>query len=70
MILSALFIQSLLVLFGSAYQDFAGGRYAVVSGVIVLFALLRLFYLYTDSYKKKFNYRLSFIFIDYGISRI
>jgi len=52
MIVLALFIQSLLVLIGAAYQDFAGGRYAVVSGVIVLFALLRLFYLYIDNYKK------------------
>jgi|TARA_B100001971_G_scaffold207241_1_gene227168 hypothetical protein len=52
MILLALFIQSLLVLIGSAYQDFAGGRYAVVSGVIVLFVLLRLFYLYVNNFKK------------------
>ena len=53
MIFLALFIQSILVLIGSAYHDFAGGRYAVVSGVITLFALLRLSYIQKDNYTKK-----------------
>lgn len=54
LIFFSLIIQSFLVLFGSAYHDFAGGRYAVVSGVITLFALLRLSHLQKNNYIKKF----------------
>ncbi len=47
-------VESFVVIFGSAYKDFAGGRYAVVPGVIISFALLRLFYLYKESSIKYF----------------
>jgi hypothetical protein len=53
-ILLSFLAESFLVIFGSAYKDFAGGRYAVVPGVIISFALLRLFYLYNKSLIKYF----------------
>lgn len=45
---------SFLVIFGSAYKNFAGGRYAVVPGVIISFVLMRLFYLYKENLIKYF----------------
>ena len=53
MIVASFVIETILVLFGAAYKDFAGGRYAVVPGVIISFMILRLFFLFK---KKKINF--------------
>jgi len=52
LIFAAFVIESFLVLFASAYADFVGGRYQVVSGVIFSFMFLRLFYLQKEKFKK------------------
>ena len=52
MIAASFAIETLLVLFGAAYKDFAGGRYAVVPGVIISFMILRLFFLFKEAIYK------------------
>lgn len=49
-IFAAFLIETILVLGGSAYKDFAGGRYSVVPGIIILFMILRLFLIFKYSY--------------------
>jgi len=49
-IFAAFLIESFLVLVGSAYKDFAGGRYSVVPGVIILFMIVRLLFIFKYSY--------------------
>lgn len=53
-ILVALLIESLLIVFGSAYKEFAGGRYIVVPGAIILFSILRLFLIFNYNKLKYF----------------
>jgi hypothetical protein len=49
-IFAAFLIEAFLVLVGSAYKDFAGGRYSVVPGVIILFMIVRLLFIFKYSY--------------------
>jgi hypothetical protein len=49
-IFAAFLIEAFLVLMGSAYKDFAGGRYSVVPGVIILFMIVRLLFIFKYSY--------------------
>ena len=42
LILAAFLIQSIFVIFGSLYDNFVGGRYAVIPGLIILIFFLRL----------------------------
>jgi len=42
LILAAFLIQSIFVIFGSLYDNFVGGRYAVIPGFIILIFFLRL----------------------------
>ena len=42
LILAAFFIQSIFIIFGSLYDNFVGGRYAVIPGFIILIFFLRL----------------------------
>lgn len=65
-ILISFLIQSFLILFGSAYKDFVGGRYAVCAGVILSFVIMRLFYLNKDNYLKYLFGILMFIFLSSG----
>ncbi len=41
-ILAAFLIQSIFIIFGSLYDNFVGGRYAVIPGLIILIFFLRL----------------------------
>ena len=42
LILAAFLIQSIFIIFGSLYDNFVGGRYAVIPGFIILIFFLRL----------------------------
>jgi hypothetical protein len=52
MIAASFIIEACLVLFGAAYKDFAGGRYAVLPGVIISFMILRFFFLFKKTFYK------------------
>ena len=67
LILIAFLIESLLIIFGSAYKDFVGGRYSVCVGAICSFVVLRLFYLYKDTNIKFVYGFLIFTFLSTGL---
>jgi hypothetical protein len=60
-IFAAFLIETILVLWGSAYKDFAGGRYSVVPGIIILFMTVRLFLIFKYSYYQ-YIFRVILIF--------
>ena len=48
LIIICFIIESLLILFGSAYKNFVGGRYSVCVGIIYSFIFFRIFYIYKN----------------------
>ncbi len=66
LVIFSFLIQSLLIIFGSAYDNFVGGRYSVCVGVIFLFIFLRLYNLYRDTFMKYFYGLIILIFLFVG----
>tara|TARA_X000000950_G_scaffold192999_1_gene232751 strand:+ start:1515 stop:2777 length:1263 start_codon:yes stop_codon:yes gene_type:complete len=66
LILISFLIESLLIIFGSAYKDFVGGRYSVCVGIICSFIILRLYYLYKERSLKFLYAFLITIFLSTG----
>ena len=66
LVIFSFLIQSLLILFGSAYEDFVGGRYSVCVGVIFLFMIIRIYYLYKEHFMKYFYGVIIFVFLFTG----
>ena len=66
LIIICFLIESLLILFGSAYKDFVGGRYAVCVGVIFSFIIFRIFYIYKNKTIKFLYGFIIFLFLSTG----
>ena len=66
LIIICFLIESLLILFGSAYKDFVGGRYAVCVGVIFSFIFFRIFYIYKNKTIKILYGFIIFLFLSTG----
>ncbi len=67
LILICFLLESFLIIFGSAYNDFVGGRYSVCVGVILSFIVIRLFYLYKDKTIKFLYGFIITIFLSAGL---
>ena len=52
LILAAFLIQSIFIIFGSLYDNFVGGRYAVIPGLIILIFFLRLIQIEKSNFLK------------------